>query len=900
VIRGRKLRARSARYPRRWLTVVALAAAAVLALALVGLIAYVRGPAKPSGLGKPWQPIVDTLAQPVPAVVLTLMAALLLAWLARRLFLEYLSYRPGRIEVPIFGIGPGVDADPAQLTMTFRQRLAVLRLSAPTPVPGAGTDNDFLDVLGREKLDIRNVAGAVIGLLRAAKPTFAWQVSGLLVEREGALGCGVALQVVQLPNRGSPPVTVWAETHQRAVVRAADFATAAILPRTRLCREPWAAWKHHLLPGELLEAFEQATLLEAERRYDEALDAYYTAAERDPMNLALRLRIGQLQEKLGLYLDALETYEGITLVTGHAPPWWRFRYRGRARSERRRAKLAARYRRIVLLGGNELAEQWMRVASIEDAPTARDERRTELRRRLCRRLVARLKKTDRRHRRRHARWRVDPGIGRPVAGIGRLGDRTPGSLLAERDPGPPPPDESKRHYEQQRDYYQLRELLALEALKDLQRLRRWTSLSVRNHRLALTPDTVRLTRACIEVRLAWIQDQLLRLPWILDQFPSEAPGTMVLEGVAERAPAPKDSRWPPRPARLRRRVRWIEGSRRFSRWHEHYNAACAFALPLRVKSLDRDLAEAYAEHAIDRLSRATTCANSGFVAGRRDWLISEDQDLDGLRAHQRFKEFEAMYFPSDAPTPLRPRHVLELESARYVRDLLVATSQRWEQTWHERGRRSDRQPDVHELIDWWKAELRAWALIRRVCRNHRHWRARLELINEMREASRRYGFDPLAVAFRSYRTEAGGGNIADAREAAEEAETRLGLVVDALPDRGSQQSAHELLANLEAWQSELQNFDVNGHVPRGLRLAELCDGHAALWQRLGEWVSTDALEAENTRQEAFVTQIACFQRALKLRMRAHTNGGQRARRQPRFSTTGGSRPTPSAPASPQR
>jgi hypothetical protein len=256
MIRRRKLRGRSARYPRRWPVVVGWATGALAAAAVPLVIAYLRGGPQMKPASWPVA-VIETLTQPIPAIALTSLAVIALAGCIRRLSLEGLAWRPGRIEVAVFATGPDVSADAAQLTMAFRQRLAMLSLSAPTPVPGAATDGDFLDVLGREKLDPANVPGSIVSLLRAAKPAHAWQVSGLLVTRDRAPRCGVTLQVAQLPHRGNPPQTVWADRFEEAVGRAADYATAAILPRTRLCREPWAAWKRFVLPGELLSAHEQ-------------------------------------------------------------------------------------------------------------------------------------------------------------------------------------------------------------------------------------------------------------------------------------------------------------------------------------------------------------------------------------------------------------------------------------------------------------------------------------------------------------------------------------------------------------------------------------------------------------------------------------------------------------------
>jgi hypothetical protein len=882
VIRRRKLRARSPRYPRRWPAVV-LWSVAGLAMAAVPLwLAYLHGRKPPKG--ETPNPVLETFGQTVPATALSFLALIALAYCARRVSQEAMAYRPGRIEVPVFVVGPGVSADAAQLTLAFRRRLAELSLSAPTPVPGAGSDAGFFDVLGREKLDAGNVPGTLVSLLRAAKPPNAWQVNGVLVQRERAPRHGVALQVAQPPHRANPPQTVWAASHGEAVLRAADFATAAILPRTRMCQEPWAGWKRHVMPGELLAALEQGVRLESDRRYDEALDAYYRASAGDPMNMAMRLKIGQLQEKLGLYLDALITYEGIAEVDRSAGVRQRFRGRRAARSQWRRAVLAARYRRVVLLGGAELAEQWRRLAFDPVIRTARDLRRIELRRRMRDRLEQRLAKVDRRHRKWFASCGADPGRGRPNFMLLRRGRLDPKWLLHEdslsaRPPGGEP-DADERHA-----LFELRELLALAALEDLQRLSRRTSLGLRNYRLRLTRKTVRLTRACIEVRLAWIQDQLLcgghgrdavHLP-----FGVEAAG----------------SRWPPRPERLQRRIRRIEGLRRFGRWHEHYNAACVFALPMMGNLSEEERGE-FAARAVQRLARATACADSGYVAGRREWLVSEDPDLDGLRQHECFRVFEAMYFPTDRPTSPRPRHVRQLESARYVRDLLAETAKRWEEEWHRRGRALEKHPDVHTMIDWWKTELRAWRLVRQVAADYRHWPVRLELIEAMRDWASVYEFAPLEVSFHRYeeqplRARTGALPASVGRHPTRGFERRMRAVHRCLPDRATRTQVRTLLRTLEQWQSTLRQLDIEGRAPDKLVLAKLCDGHAGLWQLLQQWLAEDASVSQQACQLAFVAQITRHDEAIATRAAALAANGrppQRAGKRPqRGAAPAGSR-----------
>ena len=855
MIRRRKLRGRSSRYPRRWPAVVGWSAGALVAGAIPLLLAYLRGRSSPTKMGEAGNAVFDTLTQTIPGTAVSLLALIALTWCVRRLSFEAMAYRPGRIEVPAFAGGPGVDADAdaEQLTTVFRQRLSVLSLSAPTPVPGAGGDGDFLDVLAREKLEPTNIAGSLVTLMRAAKPNHAWQVNGLLVQRDVAPRYGVTLQVARLPHGGNPPHTVWADSFELAARRAADHATAAILPRTRQCREPWTAWKRLLLPGELLSAHEDGVRLEAERRYDEALDAFYHASALDPMNMALRLKIGQLQEKVGLYIDALMTYEGIINVCKQAPSWRPFAFPLAALSQRRRSLLAARYRRIVLLGGAELTRQWRRTGPSERGRwSARDERRRELRARLRRPLRVQLDEVADRHSSEAATQLADPGEAQLVDTLRRCGTKNPEALLAEPSPAR---DDATEH--------ELRELLALLALDELADMP-FLRLRVLYRKLQLTPAAVRLTQTCIKVRLAWLQAQL--------------------------APKGQAVLWPPRPARIQDRIGEIERRTSFGRWHEHYNAACAYALPLTAEhnenpeyEVPKRVKDELADKAVERLARATSCADSGYIAGRREWLISEDPDLDGLRAHQRFREFEAMYFPSERATPPRPAGVRELESARYIRDLLVATATRWEREWHRRGHDLDR-PDIHDMLDWWRTELRAWELVRQVAVDQRHWPARLGLITAMHEWALTHGFAPLEVAFHRYEDEPlcgpdGTLSCEDADQPAKRAEQRLLDVHQCLSESDSHERARQLLRSLEHWQSTLRQLDMEGADPDRVLLASLCDRHAALWQLLQQWLREDDPDEQQVCRTAFEEQITRHDATIAERAGAlaATNGRTRQR-----------------------
>jgi hypothetical protein len=825
----RKPPTRSLRYPRDWPWTLAWAVGLALSVAALLGLAFLNGHGAPKGDNIP-EGILQTATKPGVAIVLAFLALTGIALCVRQLLTKWAVWWPGSIEVGAFDAGGNMsDADALRHTMRFRHHLATLRLQAPTPVPGTASGGPFLEVLGRGGVDSRNLLGSILSFLRATKPDYAWKINGVLAVRDKAPRFGVTVQVLRLPNQGNPPERLWGRTWDEALRCAAEYATAAILPRTRRCRTPWATWRRYHMRGELLEAYEQAVGLQNERRYDEALDAYYRALAWDPPNLALRLQIGQLQEKLGLFLDALSTYEGIRALHKEGAQGQRLRNRPSARSERRRAALAARYRRNVLLGGNELAEQWREPPRDASNWTDRERRRRELRDRLRPKLKEEMGRNLKRliapgeddlDTRRASLRQAVPGI-RTLQRVGKL---TPGELLDE-----PPATGAEDPV-----FWELREMFGLTALLDLKRVRHDVGIwrLRRDRRVVLSPDTIELTEQCIKVRVGWIKDRISKVA-----HPHE---------------------WPPNPVQLEADVRDIEhrwGD--FHRWHEHYNAACVYALPLLSPS-DSDTVDTgerrrddLAKLAVKRLERAAAFTDSSYIVGRREWLLSEDPDLNGLRDHWRFKSFEAMYFPTAKAPPFRPRGVRRLESSRYIRDLLIATGKRWEETWHLHGRALSTHPDVHTLLEWWSEECSAWHLVRNVAVNYRHWLARLELINKMHVWGDAYDLEPLVVPFSPYEASPLQESTGEV-EALEVADLRLDAIRNALP-AGNGPDCREGFEEIEKWQATLQHIDAQGRGPNRLLLAMLCDQHAALWQRFHEWVAANGDEKE--RRAAFKNQL---------------------------------------------
>jgi hypothetical protein len=151
-----------------------------------------------------WGPLDEILAtarMTGPAITLAVAAITAMALCFRRLWLDWLGARPGRINVETFSAVSSLDdVDLDQLTLSFRQRLAELHLNAPASVPGVAVDGDFLDVLGASGVDSRNWLGSALALLRASKPRHAWQVRGVLVQRAQRPCYGLTVHVLRLPD----------------------------------------------------------------------------------------------------------------------------------------------------------------------------------------------------------------------------------------------------------------------------------------------------------------------------------------------------------------------------------------------------------------------------------------------------------------------------------------------------------------------------------------------------------------------------------------------------------------------------------------------------------------------------------------------------------------------------
>jgi tetratricopeptide (TPR) repeat protein len=789
------------------------------AAALVALAHLHGDPPDPEG------PFPDaalaTLGKPAVAGLASFALLIPIAWCVRRLRFEFLAWWPGRIVVQNFAANGAMSAPEVErLTAHFRDRLGMSHLQSPAAVPAPAEQGDFLDVLARNGVDSGNLLGSLLSLLRAAFPAYAYEVSGALTTDGGPRPYGVTVHVVRSPGKGTGGHTVWDTSWEGAVRQAADHATAAILPRTRVCRSPWAAWRRYYMPPELLEHYEHAAECEQARRYDEALDSYHKALDSDPMNHGLRLQIGFLQEKLGLYLDALDTYRGILEVAGS--PVARGTFRRIARRDLDQTVLVARYRFAVLLGGPGLPRQWSKWGSA-DKPTRRDEERQRLRERLTPALTELFE----------------------AAVVSDDVTDAAGPTYAEAERELPPREcraAALRRPSADGGCDRLAELFLLASMDRLADL---------CGRLPRRPMWRRppLSRSAVRVSSLLVRERL-RLELDLGRCEPR-------------------SGWSPYIEEIEADIAAMEPRSGFDRWQEHYNVACIWSLPLLTKcsERDRDDVQRLAHEAVERLKQATDRGDTEFLVSRRDWLLSEDPDLQGLRVQPAFKEFEASYFPSAQRIPQRPRDVHRWEVSRYTLDLLRAAAQRWEDTWARRARELEPLTSTRVLLRWCEDELEARRVIRDVAMNHRDWRTRFELLDRMSGWGVEYRFDPIEVPFPGFRAESGlGHGQADVERATQAAiddkDARLEDLVRQL-DEAEQQRSRAMHAPDEGRLRVARLLDELGarRAGRGQRgvhdpglphahAARLCAVHADLWRRLGELVTPDAEHGQAAAQLA--------------------------------------------------
>jgi hypothetical protein len=565
------------------------------------------------------------------------------------------------------------------------------------------------------------------------------------------------------------------------------------------------------MPPELLTAYETAADLEQERRFDEALNRYWEALRLDPTNLTARLRLGQLHEKAGLFLAALTNYARVIAFGnpgGRNLP--RGLYSRSARREWDRVLVLAKYRAIVLLGGGSIVGQWSK-------------REIRYWRRLHEEFTMLLEPLAQIDRRDPAAYAIGQGIKALVEVKGLIDDRAESALRRELT------------------------LWAYAAAKELKlSLGR---LELKPSARPLTRRTVALTQACIERRYA-----LMAGANTLDDDDVKRLARHVWWAGG---PVPLLGWWPS----------WL---RRWQ-WHEHYNAGCVYAIPLTDEVAGNRAPNApnvrgdLARRAVERLERAITTRDADFIATWRDWVTVDDPDLQGLRTRPEFTTLVSMYFPRvplPGPRQRYPQDQYRLTESRYTCNLLVELARRMHDVWHARlPRYGYGLTDSHILSRWCDQEREIWKHVRPVADDSYDWRTRHRLLACANELLAGADVKPIVVEFGGYEDQPllransrrHAGDVDKTAVAARSFnDTRLKELAWLLDDPTDRPPAARL-RDLQRLSAAMPTYDTHlAASPPVPELAELCNDHAVIWQKLSEWMRAEGMTSAIRAREAFV------------------------------------------------
>lgn len=699
-------------------------------------------------------------------------------------------HAPGPISVPpLKDETEGSSLSIDRLTTYLREKLNQVNIQAPAPIPGGSQQIEFAEVLRTPTVDAGNVGATLavnIGrLLAAGHVSYAYQVDGALFNsRDGK--CGVTLQVMVLPKWASPPITCTDETWELAIEQAAYEVCAFILPLTKLVdKPPWPAWRRLAIPAQLFRDVQLAQECKMTRRFDEALRNYYEALKLDPHNPYLRLEVGMLQEQIGLYMDALVTYEDVIDLapscmdlkvfhfTRRKPVYFRRRGAFFQRDWWRIPLLMARYRQAILLGmGERLSDEWSR-AEIGG-----------LRAKECVKLRSRIKEIFGeeshaiRHRRGDRYWRgqyfegfqqylIDQEGEPGVDGKMRSGQILPIQFDEILPDGSPLGTSRERLI--QREFFQFVGQVRAQQLS----------------RAYFFPRIIpgrQIPRAALRLLLIW---NPVRRCWTrslrLVGKSSEFRGISYLSAyrVVKRPAIAKNywavvrrlsirhgkagMSWPVKEHDVSRRLLLSRHGMRLSHlsphWQEFYDIACVYAtcmlpseggvakadgqpaishfsLPLERtdgRATQRMVAR-LADKAVDYLEKSSRLQDSGFASSIRPWVLADDPDLVGLRKRPEFTRWADRHFPTKNPNRVRPDNVHEIESIYYEQLLIKQSAALAAAVWKHRSAQAlNGGLRKENFREWLKKEESWWDLTAEFVANRRHWQTRYKAIRAMRE-----------------------------------------------------------------------------------------------------------------------------------------------------------------------
>lgn len=740
------------------------------------------------------------------ARLLALAMALGFVLVLRREMIASLGHKPGSVQVQDFADRPADQGmpSPAQrdaLLAQLREELCQTHLYPPeslhSEVPPAG----FLDLLGDVDPAPDKLGASLLRLLGRLRPKIAYRVSPVLQVRSTAPRFGVTVTVTAYLTGGSSIDTLWGTSWEEAIRKAGFWVIATLLPVTRACAmPPWRDWRNREMPYELFAAYQEAKNSSRQERFDTAMSRYHDALRLDPLNPYVRFELGKVQERLGLFIDALDSYHGAMSATWRDikkendrlwQPWWR----GRGphfiiQQWRRPGYIDIRHSYARCLTA-QAARQWCK----PDGSEPRDRERAEIRRRLTKVFEERY----------------------PELGLQAM--RTANSYLEARSEVPPKVQLGVQLLFEQASSQEMSRLTGDRLLMPRRRgcTRTWTSLRI--CRNVLYP-----------IRLAATERQLAERKGL-----SRAPG----HGRPQKGAA----RWTEdlTQEKLKKRVDAILGWRLgHGEWQDHYNAACAYAIAMQpdaIRLIRGSRAEDLARLACRELWLAATSADSAFttVTTSKQWaVLLEDPDLSELRGNEHFWALVRRLYPAGDwnPATVRkedPAIVMSEEMTVYYQAILQDSAQVMEETWHHRAEPT--RIDIHLAGQWFVDEEQIWKLIRRFAKDRgRSWRTRVALLDAVSRAAdatalARADFPP-PLRHLGYVPEDA---PAEPGAKAKATDARLKQLAEVLALNGDD----AMLDHVRAWQGAIRLADSHGvtSLPPTV-LNEVCERWAAAWQGL--------------------------------------------------------------------
>lgn len=691
-----------------------------------------------------------------------LVSAVLTLYFVGRARLETAAYRANQIDIRVF-----VDERPesshdreidsaVELTATFKRFLNDSRLYTPTPVPGAGSSYDFIQIVEHAGDSADGWWKAATKLIRLAQPPAAFTVTGTVRPGNTPGRYQLILELVRVPRFAAGPLVIEDENWPRVLHRAANAVAALVIPRSAYVRSNihWAAWRDAKIPYELFDAYQRANHFITYRRYDEALAEYYRAVSLDPANVYIRLEIAALQEQLDLHLDALATYDDVITVCSRGHPglarWWigpDF-----ARQSRRDARgrdvalLIARYRHALVLGhGDSVAGSWWVRRTTAGVPgDARAQRRAELR--------AAVELRFRRYVDLDVRTRPERLPREQRLELHRRVLRVPVEELLVHQATPAQLAEYNQRAAEMRSYFCALSQYEIERLvEDYRRFgrrwrRSWRQLTNRALDLSLVWAVLRRAMADVEPETGAVPEPRPAYPASRVRLADVCP----------------DRSWPPDPKALDDTVE-AAGPRRS--WEECYNAASVYAVAMlevgprgerdlrdhaRNPRLEGDARDEVARRAVRELYHAATISHSGRLPERRSWVMGEDPDLAALRGHELFRVFEMVTFSPDRAAPLRPQRAHVWEQVSYVRQLVAEIAACRAHFWRARALGAGPAPDARTLARWRAADRDAWRRLARLAEGKQDWYTRYQAICAFREWAAECGYPGSIAGFPLY------------------------------------------------------------------------------------------------------------------------------------------------------